>query len=306
VRQAFVQTLTQLAREDDRVLLLTGDLGFMALEPFRQAFPHRFFNVGVAEQNMVGIATGLAEAGFVPFVYSIAPFAALRPFEFIRNGPVLHHLPVRIVGMGMGFDYGHAGPTHFALEDIGVMRTQPGLCTVIPADSAQAKSAIVSTRQHRGPIYFSLSKDDRAVVPGLDGRFELGRLQRLRAGDDVTLVTMGSLAVEAMKAAQRLQRDGISATVALVSSFHPAPEDDLAKLLATSRRVVTVEAHALSGGVGALVCEVASERGLGVRVRRLAVRSAPDGRSGSTHAMLAKHGLDSDAIVRAVREEVGA
>src|SRR5579864_4783610 len=112
MRQRFIRTLIDLAAADSRVVLLTGDLGYTVVEPFNERFPDRFFNLGVAEQNMVGVATGLAEAGYIPFVYSIATFASLRPFEFIRNGPVAHRLPVRIVGIGMGFEYGHDGPTH--------------------------------------------------------------------------------------------------------------------------------------------------------------------------------------------------
>jgi len=125
MRNDFLDELVKLAALDERVMLLTGDLGFMVLEDFQKHHPDRFVNCGVAEQNMVGIATGLAEAGFVPFVYSIATFATLRPYEFIRNGPALHNLPVRVVGVGGGFDYGHNGITHLALEDYAVMRTQP-------------------------------------------------------------------------------------------------------------------------------------------------------------------------------------
>src|SRR5438093_13706937 len=113
MRRAFAETLAELAKEDPRIVLLTADLGFMALEPFADAFPERFFNVGVAEQNMVGAATGLAEAGFIPFVYSIVTFAVLRPFEFIRNGPVAHQLPVRIVSVGGGFEYGYNGISQY-------------------------------------------------------------------------------------------------------------------------------------------------------------------------------------------------
>src|SRR5882724_10387688 len=130
---------------------MTGDLGHLAMEPFRERFPNRFLNVGVAEQNMIGVATGLAEAGFIPYAYSIATFAALRPFEFIRNGPVLHQFPVRIVGMGSGFEYGHAGPSHHAVEDVGALRTLPGLTIVIPADSPQTSTAINKTCHLRGP-----------------------------------------------------------------------------------------------------------------------------------------------------------
>ena len=175
MRGAFAQTLVQLAEEDERVLLLTGDLGYMVLEPFAQRFPDRFFNVGVAEQNMVGLASGLAEAGFIPFLYSIAPFAVLRPYEFIRNGPVMHGFQVRIAGVGGGFEYGHNGLTHFGLEDVGVLRILPGMTVVAPADHAQARNALRSTWNMPGPVYYRLGKDDSVTVGGLDGRFELGR-----------------------------------------------------------------------------------------------------------------------------------
>ena len=138
MRAAFVEALVEIAEGDERVVLMTGDLGFMALEPFSERYPRRFFNVGVAEQNMIGLATGLAESGFIPFVYSIATFASLRGYEFFRNGPIAHGLPVRLVGVGGGFDYGSAGTTHHGLEDVGVMRLQPGLRVVAPADSRQA------------------------------------------------------------------------------------------------------------------------------------------------------------------------
>src|SRR3954470_19977760 len=121
MRHAFIEHLSKLATDDRSIVLVTADLGFMVIEPFAERHPDRFFNVGVAEQNMVGVATGLAEAGFLPFVYSIITFATLRPFEFIRNGPILQKLPVRVVGIGGGFEYGNAGPTHYGLEDIGVM-----------------------------------------------------------------------------------------------------------------------------------------------------------------------------------------
>src|SRR5580765_3495660 len=144
MRREFASTLTAAAERDERIVLLTGDLGFMVLEPFTERFPDRFFNVGVAEQNMVGVATGLAEAGYVPYVYSIATFASLRPYEFIRNGPVHQQLPVRVVGVGGGFDYGTNGPSHHALEDLAVMRAQPGLTVLAPADFAQARAALLA------------------------------------------------------------------------------------------------------------------------------------------------------------------
>jgi len=135
MRRTFIAALLELARREPRVLLLTADLGYSVVEPFAEALPDRFFNVGVAEQNLVGVATGLAEAGFVPFVYSIAAFASMRPYEFIRNGPIAHRLPVRVIGVGGGFDYGTAGFTHHALEDVGILRVDPGITVVAPADA---------------------------------------------------------------------------------------------------------------------------------------------------------------------------
>jgi transketolase len=299
VRKAFVETLCDLARRDPRILLMTGDLGYMALEPFRDGFPGRFINAGIAEQNMIGVATGLAEAGFRPYVYSIAPFASLRPFEFIRNGPVAHRLPVRIVGMGMGFDYGHSGPTHYGLEDIGALRTLPALAIVIPADSQQAAAAIRATSGHPGPVYYSLGKDDR-LVAGLNGRFELGKVQVLREGGDTVIVTMGSIVQEVAAAAERLAEAGIRTTVAVVSNFSPDPDEDLARILQSFRTAFSVEAHTLSGGLGAFVAGAIAGGGLACRLTTMGVRTSPDGRSGVQAERWRKHGLDCESIVRTV------
>src|SRR5665213_495843 len=296
MRQAFLQTLCELAAEDDRIVLLTGDLGYMALEPFRERFPRRFFNVGVAEQNMIGMATGMAEAGLRPYTYSIAPFAALRPFEFIRNGPVLHNLPVRIVGMGMGFDYGSAGPTHYALEDIAALRTLPGLAIVAPADCDQAAAAIRRTAGLERPVYYSLSKDDRASVRGLNGRFDLGRIDVVRGGTDIALIAMGSVAMETVAAAETLAPPRVETTVAIVSGFSPDPAQDIADLLARFRCAVSVEAQAISGGLGAFVSTVIASHGLPCRLKVLAISSSPDGTCGSAPERLRRHGLDRESI----------
>lgn len=297
MRKAFVSALCRLAEVDERIVMLTGDLGFMALEPFRDRFRSRFFNVGVAEQNMVGVATGLAEAGFIPYLYSIATFAALRTYEFIRNGPVLHRMPVRIVGMGMGFEYGHTGYSHYALEDIGVLRTLPRLCCIIPADSAQADAAVEQTARLPGPAYYSLGKDDNARVPDLDGRFELGRVQTVRIGSDIAVAVMGSVAVEAAAAAEELARHGIEATVIIVSNFNPDPVEDLARLLARLPHVISVEAQTISGGLAALIGTVIASNGLRCRLWPLAVTDSPDGLSGSQRDCWRRHGIDRNAIV---------
>lgn len=304
MRKSFISTLVELAEQDDRVVLLTGDLGFGVVEAFQQRFPDRFFNVGVAEQNMIGVATGLAEAGFLPFAYSIATFATLRPYEFIRNGPALHRLPVRIVGVGGGVEYGLNGPTHYALEDLAIMRALPELTIVAPADNAQAASALRATFDMPGPIYFRLGKDDAPELAPLGGRFELGRLDVLAEGGDAAIVTVGPLAAEALRAADDLAEAEIHVTVAAVASVSPAPVDDLVELLEQVPLVVTVENHRSSGGVGSLVAEVAAERASGTRVVRLGLDADTGGAVGSYRFLLETHGLTHDQIAARVAGEL--
>jgi transketolase len=303
MRAQFAQAVLELAERDERVVLLTGDLGFTILEPFAERFPDRFFNVGVAEQNMIGVATGLAEAGFVPFTYSIATFASLRPYEFIRNGPVLHHLPVRMVGVGGGLDYGFNGVTHYALEDVGVLRLQPGLTTVVPADPEQARSAVEATAGLDGPVYFRVGKEARPI-PGLDGRFELGRLTLVGEGTDVAIVALGPAARQAIDAAALLGQQGVSAAIAVVSTVSPAPDEDLAELLATVPLVVTVESHYAVGGVGTLVAEVIAEHGLAARLVRCGVREMPRAEVGTQEYLYRRHGLSPEAIAGKVVQAI--
>jgi transketolase len=297
MRATFAKTLAELAELDPRILLLTGDLGYMALEPFADKFPDRFFNVGVAEQNMVGLATGLAEAGFIPFVYSIVTFATLRPYEFIRNGPIQHQLPVRIVGVGGGFEYGQNGLSHYGLEDVAVMRAQPGMKIIAPGDFEQARNSLLATWDLPGPIYYRLGKDDKAIVPGLAGRFELGRVQRIGEGADLVIITMGSIANEAVAAMQELAARGVACTVLILASVTPAPVEDLTSILALFPAAISIEAHYIYGGVGSLVAEVIAEAGLNCRLTRCGVRSLPNGVSGSQRYMNHANGISSEALV---------
>jgi transketolase len=302
MRTAFAETVSELGARDERILLLTGDLGYKALEPFSERFPDRFFNVGVAEQNMVGLATGLAECGFLPFVYSIATFASLRAYEFVRNGPVAHRLPVRIVGVGGGFEYGPAGSTHHGLEDIGVMRLQPELTVLAPADPEQTRTMVADTWELDGPIYYRIGKDDRTMVPGLEGRFELGRSQVVREGNELLLLAMGNLAAGAVEAAEVLASDGLSCQVAVVSTLSPTPFQDLERRLSGFDRALTVESHYVTGGLGTLVSETIAEAGLACRLRRLGVREGSWGVTGSQAFLRDRHGLSRSAIVRAAKE----
>jgi transketolase len=304
MRKTFIETLVELARKDPRIMLLTGDLGYMAVEPFIDEFPQRFVNVGVAEQNMLGVATGLAEAGFLPFVYSIATFASLRPYEFIRNGPILHKLPVRIVGIGSGFEYGLNGITHYSLEDIGIMRVQPEITLISPADFQQTRSALLSTWDLSGPVYYRIGKDDKSIITGLDGHFTLGKTQSIRDGKDVLLVSIGSITLEALKAADQLEQNGISCGVIVVASINPSPNEDLSSALSNYSNVVTIEAHYPAGGLGSLIAECIAENNINCRLLRCAVPVVPRGVSGTQGYMNKYFGISGESIAERIMKEV--
>ncbi len=297
MRKTFIRTLVDLAAEDERILLLTGDLGYTVIEPFADRYPRRFFNVGVAEQNLIGLATGLAESGFVPFVYSISTFVSLRAYEFIRNGPLAHGLPVRIIGVGGGFEYGHAGITHYGLDDVGVLRVQPALTIIAPADYEQAASALRATWRHGGPIYYRLGKDDVNTVPGLNGRFEPGRAQRLTDGTELLVVAMGAIARQAEEAVQLLAERGIAAGFLILDTVNPPPVEQLRQALADVPVAMTVEAHYVVGGIGSLVSEIVAAHALPCRVVRCGVRAMPLGRVGGESYMTERHGLSSQGLV---------
>jgi transketolase len=306
VRRALASTLRELAGSDPRVILMTADLGFMVLEEFADAYPDRFFNVGVAEANMIGLATGLAGSGYIPFTYSIATFASMRCYEQIRNGPVLHDLPVRIVGVGGGFDYGHAGFTHHALEDLGIVRIQPGMKVIAPADHQQAAAALRATYDLPGPIYYRFGKRDDYVIPGLEGRFRLGRAETVRNGSDILIFTLGSISEEVCKAAQRLADEGIEATVSVVSSLRPAPVQDISDLLRGFSVALTVEEHYVEGGLGSLVSEIIAEAGIGCRIVRCGVRTLPSTVCGGEECLRGANSLDASGIFKTVVEALGA
>lgn len=276
----------------------------MAVEGFAAAFPDRFFNVGVAEQNLIGLATGLADSGFIPFVYSITPFAVLRPFEFIRNGPILHQLQVRVVGIGGGVDYGANGPSHHALEDLGVMRMQPGMTVLAPADGEQAAAMLESTWDLPGPIYYRVGKNEVPALEGLSGRFRLGRAEQIRRGRDVLLISSGAIAGSVVEAAAELGRGGVDCEVLLVSSLRPAPLEDIAEGLGRHRLAFTVESHYTVGGLGSLVAEISAEAASPCRVIRCGFDTMPGSLSGGQSYLEDLHGLSPRRLVARILARV--
>ncbi len=296
MRTALVETLCALAAEDPRLFLLTADLGWSVVEPFAQRYPDRFLNVGVAEQNMLGVATGLAMLGYVPYVYSIATFAAMRCFEQIRNGPILHRLPVRIVGIGGGYAYGHAGPTHHALEDLCLARSQPGLTTLVPADQAQTRTVIRATVDLPGPAYLRIGKTQPQPVPALNGRFALGRPEVVRPGNDLLFLCAGDIVHEALAATELLAPRGISAAVAVLAHLEFRPGPQLCALLSRFRQVLTVEEGYPAGGLGALVAQSIAEEHLACRLQALGIQAPFPEFSGSTAFLRHHGGLSAEAL----------
>jgi len=299
MRGTFIKTLVELAGEDERIVLLTADLGFTVLEQFGNRYPDRYYNVGVAEQNMVGISTGLAEAGYIPFLYSIGTFASLRGYEFLRNGPILHGLPVRVIGVGGGLEYSTAGATHHSIDDVGVMRVQPGIRVIAPADYEQSGAALRATWNLPGPIYYRIGKNEKVTVPGLDGRFDLNAPTHIGSGRDLLFVASGGVTSEVAAAAEQLRAEGIDNTIAVVASLNPTP--NLADTLDGFTHVISVEDHYINGGIGSLVAEVIAENGLACRLTRCGISTRPDGITGSLKAMRERYGLSADKLVATTR-----
>jgi transketolase len=303
VKKEFIKTLTEIAEKDSRIVLLTADLGYLAIETFAEKFPERFFNVGVAEQNLLGLATGLASSGLIPFVYSIVPFAVLRPYEIIRNGPIYHHLPVRIIGIGAGFDYGHNGLTHYGLEDLAVLRPQMEIQIISPADSEQACSALLQTWNLPGPIYYRLGKDEPKPIPGLAGQFKLQQGIRLGTGKDFLVATTGSITALAVEAVEELKKKGLNGTILVVASINKTVEKNLPRILKNFSRVFTVEAHYIRGGLGSLLAEVITENQLPVRLLRYGLKIPPRGITGSAEYLYKLFGLSKNALVANILKE---
>lgn len=260
MRPAFVRTLIELAREDDRIHLLVGDLGFGLVEPYVQQFPARFMNVGVAEQNLAGIAAGMAMCGKVIFTYSIANFPTLRCVEQIRNDICNHHADVKIVGVGCGLNYGALGVTHHATEDVAVMRALPGMTVVAPGDPVEAALATRALAKEPGPAYLRLGKAGEPVVheSGVPD-FHLGKAITVRTGDDLTFIASGTMLHTAVQASDFLRRDGIRARVLSMHTIKPLDAEAVLKAATDTRAILTLEEHNILGGLGSAVAEVLAE-----------------------------------------------
>jgi transketolase len=274
MRTTFIETLCEVAEHDERVWLLTGDLGYSVLERFATRFPDRYVNVGVAEQNMASIAAGLARCGKVPFLYSIANFPTFRCLEQIRNDICYHEGSVKIVAVGGGFTYGAQGYTHHGVEDLAIMRSLPGMTVVAPGDPVEARLATRAVAALPGPCYVRLGKSVEPVVHPAEPDFEIGQALLVRPGRDATLISTGGMLKEAVDTAERLARVGIDTRVLSMHTIKPLDEEAVVQAARETCVVVTVEEHSVTGGLGSAVADVLAASGL--RLPRFHKFGVPD------------------------------
>lgn len=304
MRDAFIDELTALARDDDRIVVVSADIGNHMFDRFRETFPRRFVNAGIAEADMTGIAAGLALAGFRPFTYTIAAFNPGRCLEQIRLDICQHRLPVTVVGTGAGLSYASLGPTHHALEDIAWMRTLPGMSIVCPGDVWEVRAAVRAAAFESGPVYLRLGKKgEPAVHAAMPTDFRIGKARRLRAGAGAAILAVGTLLPEALAAAERLAERGVEAAVYSFHTPKPLDADLLEELFAAGgpRLVAVAEEHVPAGGTWGAVAEWLVERGTShVPLLRLGAADAFIHEAGNQEWTRKRLGLSADGMAERI------
>jgi transketolase len=295
MRNAFATALTDVVAADPRVCLVLADLGWGVFDDVEAIAPERVVNVGIAEQTMVGVAAGLAQAGKKAVAYTIAPFVTSRAHDQVRVDVAAGNADVTLVGVGGGVAYGYLGLTHHALDDVAAMRALPHMTVLTPADPADARGAAAAAIAHDGPVYLRLGKNGEPPLLGDDHEFRIGRATRVREGADVTIASMGPILGEALGAAERLAARGIDAAVLHFGTVKPLDTRAIVEALAQTGLVVTLEEHGITGGLGSAVAEVAAEAGIG-RVVRMGFRDTFVHEVGSREHLLAVHGLDAAGV----------
>lgn len=301
-REAYGAALVELGRKNPDVVVLDADLAKSTkTADFAKEFPARFFDMGIAEQNMMGTAAGLAAAGKVPFASSFAVFATGRVYDQIRNSIAYPRLNVKIAATHAGITVGEDGASHQMVEDIALMRALPNMTVFVPADAVETRAAVMAAAEMDGPVYIRLGRSGVPVLHDENSfRFEPGRAVTLREGSDVTVVACGIMVAAALEAAEQLAGEGISVRVLDVHTVKPLDVAALVEAARATGAVVTAEEHNIIGGLGSAVCEALAENHP-VPVRRLGVRDT-FGESGKPAALLEKYGLTAAHIATAIRD----
>ncbi len=297
MRDAFVRILLEEMAADDRIVLITGDLGFGVLQPVWDRYPGRILNAGIAEQGMIGMAAGLASTGRIVLVYSIGNFPTLRPLEQIRNDCAYPGANVKVVCVGGGFVYGSLGMSHHATEDMAVMRALPGVTCFAPGDPAEAEAATRAAIHTEGTCYLRLGRgNEPAVHSGPVNGWTAPEPLTIRKGTQVALLSTGGILTQTAEAARILEERGISAEVVSFPCFKPMDRGAVLELTERFPVLVTAEEHNITGGFGSAVCEIAAEAGNACRVHRIGLQDCFTTVVGSQQYLRETYGMDAKSI----------
>lgn len=301
MRAAFVKTLIEVAKDDHHVFLLIGDVGYGLVEPFEKEFPDRFVNVGIAEQNLIGIAAGMALSGKVVFVYSLANFPTLRCLEQIRNDVCYHRANVKIISSGAGLTYGSLGATHHVTEDVAIMRALPNMVVISPGDPVEAGLATRGIAELASPAYLRLAKTGDPVVHQTSPDFQVGKAIALRQGNDITLITTGGMLRNTVEAAGWLAQQGIQSRVLSMHTIKPLDVEAVQRAAVETRAVVTIEEHTVVGALGGAVAEVLAEMtNHRTKFKRIGLSDAFCSKVGNQDYLREAYSLSVDGIVSTV------
>jgi transketolase len=302
-RDAFNEKLLELAHLDTRIVTVVNDsVGSSKLTQFRAEFANRLINVGIAEQNMVGVGAGLANGGLIPFVCGASPFLTGRALEQIKADVAYSNTNVKLCGMSSGMAYGELGPTHHSIEDLAWLRAIANMTIIVPADPLETSQAVEAAASITGPMFLRISRVGVPVVHPADYRFEIGKAARLREGRDITLIANGVLVHKALEAAEKLADEGIEARVLNMATVKPLDEEAVLAAAAETGAIVTVEEHTIYGGLGSAVAEVVvTHQPVPMRILGVPGVFAP---TGSAEWLLDHFGLNAAGIYNAARELV--
>ena len=300
-RDAYGKALLVLGAENPDVVVLDADLSKSTkTADFGKKYPERFFNMGIAEANLMGTAAGLAAAGKIPFASTFAVFATGRAFEQIRNSIAYPNLNVKIAATHAGITVGEDGGSHQAVEDVAIMRAVPNMVVLVPADGEETRQAVIAASQHKGPVYIRMGRLGLPVLFKEDYHFEIGKANVLKEGTDAAIMANGIMVSAALEAAAQLAAEGINVSVVNVASVKPLDEETILRVAAQAKAVVTAEEHNIIGGLGSAIAEVLGEK-MPTPMVRVGLRDT-FGESGQPQELLEKYGLTAADLVKAVNQ----
>lgn len=308
MRERCLKTVYELAREDERIVFIGSDLGVGVLDDFKKNIPERFFMEGIAEQNLVGVAAGMAMNGHIVYLNTIATFLSRRCFEQIAVDLCLHNVNVRLIANGGGVVYAPLGPTHLAIEDIAICRALPNMTVVAPADEVEMIRFVKASVDHQGPIYIRVAKGHDPIVTTDTGPFVIGKAVPMREGSDALVVTTGVTLQLGLAAADKLAATGVKATVLHFPTVKPLDLEALHYYAERATAIVTVEEHTVIGGLGGACAEYLAETDLlhGRRFKRIGFNDVFPSVYGDQNNMMKKYGISTDAIVETVNALLAA